>query len=103
MPLIALIIILGYLVGLAVVSGASLDVFWAWFIQPVFHSAPDLTIGTALGVALVVGWFTANTATNSSNKSAEDAVAAWALSGFLKLALFWIFALVYHFVFGIGA
>jgi hypothetical protein len=41
-----------------VLNGFVLTVLWRWFVLPVFKGAPALTIPTAIGLSLVVGYLT---------------------------------------------
>lgn len=91
----------------ALIGGASLDIWWSWFIQPVFPAAPDLTLATAIGVAFVVSFLTqsATVIQDDTNAPADPAaqVARSVGKGGSYYIVMWILALTYHFLFGIGA
>ena len=97
----------GSMLVLMLVGGGTLDVLWGWFIEPVFLSAPDLTLGTALGVSLVVSFFLMGMAKVDMNAQTEgmgvvEAVVAQTFIWLVGYAVLWVMALLYHFVFGIG-
>lgn len=52
---------------IAIVRGWVMTVLWSWFAAPTFH-LPELTIATAIGLALLIGMFTPK-----SVKSFKDA------------------------------
>lgn len=59
--------VLGAIVGIPVLialgsifNGYALKVLWGWFIVPIFH-LPQLSIPSAIGIALVVGYLTKQT------------------------------------------
>jgi len=59
--------VLGAIVGVpllialsAIFNGYVLKVLWGWFIIPIFH-LPQLSIPSAIGIALVVGYLTKQT------------------------------------------
>jgi hypothetical protein len=83
------------LVALVVAGGATLDVFWDWFVLPVFTDLPPLTLGSAMGLSLVVAFFRGVPDDDKDIwESAADATAT--------LAVLWAVALIYHYVLGIG-
>jgi hypothetical protein len=60
----AALAVLGAIVGIpllialsSIFNGYALKVLWGWFIVPVFH-LPQLSIPSAIGIALVVGYLT---------------------------------------------
>lgn len=62
--LAALLLVLGGSVGIfillllsSLINGWALSILWAWFIVPVF-SIPALSLGQAIGVAMVVSFLT---------------------------------------------
>lgn len=57
----------------AISRGFVLTKLWAWFIQPVFESAPSLSIVTAIGLGMVVSFLTYQvSAEQNKNKSSSD-------------------------------
>ncbi len=71
----AVLAVLGALVGVplllalsSIFNGYALKVLWGWFIVPIFH-LPQLTIPSAIGIALVVGYLTKQT--NDCKKEKE--------------------------------
>jgi hypothetical protein len=89
---------LGYIIVLIVVSilstlwnGYVLSALWRWFIVPAF-SAPALSLGFAIGVALVVNYLTNHTKIDAeSDKSWGKLLLDGALLGAIKPALALLF------------
>ena len=72
----AVLAVLGIIVGFfafafvsACWSGYVLSILWGWFMVPVFH-LPTLSIPTAIGIALVIGYLTKQDMSNL--KKEED-------------------------------
>lgn len=82
------IILMGYS---AVMNGWALVKLWSWFIVPVF-SAPVLTMISAIGLSLVVQYFTV---TSPSNKKTETTYGETLLLGFLWSTIKPLFALAF--------
>jgi hypothetical protein len=82
----------------ALIGGGTVDTFWAWFIEPVFVTAPELRLGSAMGLALFVSIFTAGL-NPDRQEDMEEGVARL----IMLWVLIWTIGLIYHFVFGIGA
>jgi hypothetical protein len=82
------------------VAGATIDTLWAWFVEPVFAGAPKLTIGTSLGLGLIVGYLTQSAAALQNNDDDSAAIGGRLV---LYYVVIWVTALIYHFFFGIGA
>jgi hypothetical protein len=103
--MLALAIFVVWFLVLAAVRGASLDVFWDWFVRypGVWPDAPDLTTGSALGLSFVITFLTYQFVDDS--KENEDATTIL-LRGVGKSLVFyafvWVAALIYHYLFGIG-
>ncbi len=77
------------------INGYTLSVLWSWFIVSKF-GLPALTIAEALGLALVVSYFTFNHAKHEWNdNSDEEKVFRLVLMPFLKAGIFlgfgWVF------------
>ena len=53
------IVIFAMLFGCAFIDGYALIVLWGWFIAPTFN-APPIGIAQAVGLTIVVGFFTSN-------------------------------------------
>lgn len=53
-----------------VLSGFTIVTLWQWFVVPVFH-LPLLTIAQALGLALLVGYFTTNPSARQERTAGE--------------------------------
>ena len=72
-------------VGIMVVSsifeGFTLSVIWGWLIVPVFH-LPPLSIPTAIGVALVIGYLTGHETHQSKDEDSS-------FVGAMLFALIW--------------
>ncbi|NEQ45652.1 MAG: hypothetical protein F6K00_19745 [Leptolyngbya sp. SIOISBB] len=58
----------------AVLNGWALINLWGWFVTPLF-SLPELTMGYAIGLGMVVSFLTYHYDTSSSNNSKESALA----------------------------
>lgn len=102
MVILAVLGFLGYWVLISVIGGGTLDVFWDWFIRTpnIWPDAPDLTIGSALGLMLVVGFLTQSA---SVMRGDNDDISVSIGKGLLYYAIIWAVALVYHVVLGIGS
>jgi hypothetical protein len=68
-------IMIGLLIGTAVLNTVTLFLLWGWIVAPVFALAP-LTIGQSYGLAVVVGFFLAGVAKKEIDpvKSVSDMV-----------------------------
>lgn len=77
----------------AVMTGWVLSVLWGWFIVPVF-SVPHLSVGTAIGLSLVVDILVRQRKSSSEKKELSDiiieAVSYAILSPLLVLFIGWI-------------
>ena len=56
-------------------NGYAVSVLWQWFVVPVFQ-APALTIPTAMGIALLVGYLTYQEVNSSSDNKEPWAIIA---------------------------
>jgi hypothetical protein len=104
-----LVIFAAWFLITTLLRGASLDVFWGWFIQNTFWpDAPDLTLAWALGLSFIVSFLVhqmSGPADRKANqgKSAGDVIGEGIGMTLTYYASFWLVALLYHYVFGIGA
>lgn len=80
----ALLLSLLAIVPLALWGGFVLKTVWNWFIPEIFASAPHLNMAQAIGLSLVVSWFTARRQTSYSESEGS-------LEGFFKDLLFVLF------------
>ncbi len=69
--------------------GYVLTILWAWFIVPVFH-LPVLTLLPAMGVALLVGFMTADSTGMKDEDAMGSAITTEFLSPLMALGLGWI-------------
>lgn len=67
-------------------SGYALSVLWGWFVAGTF-GLPQLTINSAIGLAIIVGYMTKTIDTQKSGKSANEVLVNGVLLGILKPAL----------------
>jgi hypothetical protein len=77
-------------------SGYALSVLWGWFMVPAF-SLPPLSIGYAIGVAMVVSYLTQTIKLNNGDtdwkKALVDGVAVAAVRPAISLLLGWVVTL----------
>lgn len=93
------------IVPITIWRGWVLSVVWNWFIPKTFHGAPVLTIGQALGVALVVSVLTYGIGVTASNGSSKDVqgksmlflVGTSLVTSLLFGALYLLLGFIYHF------
>lgn len=93
------------IVPITIWRGWVLSVVWNWFIPNTFHGAPVLTIGQALGVALVVSVLTYGIGVAASNGVSKDArgkstlflVSSSLVTSLISGALFLLLGFIYHF------
>jgi hypothetical protein len=101
----ALLLFVVWFLVLAAARGASLDVFWDWFIRTpnIWPDAPDLTTGSALGLSFVVTFLTYQMSADAETPE-RDATTTILIGIGKSLAFYgavWLTALVYHYIFGI--
>lgn len=107
--MIAFLLFFVWLAITLVLRGVSLDVFWDWFIvnTGVWPAAPDLTVGTALGLSFFVSFlfWRDSSADREANKgkSVTDTILESMGIGLVLYATFWLMALFLHYTLGIGA
>lgn len=105
--MLALVMFIAWFLALAVVRGASLDVFWDWFIATpnIWPAAPDLTIGSALGLSFVITFLTYQASADAKQEgdSAITIIAIGIGKSIVFYATVWVTALAYHYLFNIGA
>lgn len=82
----------------AVLSGASLKVWWGWFIAAPGgpFNLPHLTTFQAIGVSLVVSYMTLHTTPDDDDRDADVIVVETVVKGIIMLAFFWVLAIVVH-------
>lgn len=94
--LIAILLFIAYFGVSSLLRGASLAVWWDWFISgpeaPFHNSVPDISTIQALGVSLVV---TALVYQYTGTDEDED-TAVTLLRPLGVLAILWVFALIYR-------
>lgn len=66
------IVLVGLLIaGVVVVDGFVMKMVWNWFVPHIFHSAPHLGIGEAIGLALIPTAFWGQMDTKKKDKERE--------------------------------
>lgn len=80
------------LVPVALWRGYVLSVLWGWFIVPTFN-APALSLAMAIGVAIVVGMFTASIPTKKKDEE-DKALSNYFVNGFIAPALSLLFGYI---------
>ena len=70
--IIALLIALVVMVPIALLGGVVLSDLWAWFVVPVFPTAPTLTTIQAVGIAIVAGFFKSGLKTVDITENYDD-------------------------------
>jgi len=82
--------VLGYIFTVLIVmfisatySGYALSVLWGWFIVPTFD-IPAISIPTAIGIALVIGFVSKSDQTTDGSKSFADSLGELVVKAFLK-------------------
>ena len=88
--------IFGLLILSSLINGWALSLLWGWFIVPVF-SAPALTLGQAIGIAMVVSFLTYQNFKSDSSLTIADLF----LSTFVRPVLVVIFGFAIKLIFGI--
>lgn len=87
---------LSFIIASVVFDGYALSVLWEWFVVPVFHQ-PQLSVVSAIGIALVVNYFTIRQAQfdcQEKERSPEERFARTVIFAILKpvtgLSIGWI-------------
>lgn len=82
-----------------ILRGASLDVFWDWFIvgpDAPFQTLPGLTFAQALGLSLVVSFLTyQSTADTETDDDATEAAVKAVAKGLVYYTVIWFVAIIY--------
>ncbi|HVB19769.1 MAG TPA: hypothetical protein VNF51_00560 [Candidatus Paceibacterota bacterium] len=90
-----------FVVALIVISsicnGYALSVLWGWFLVPVFH-LPQLSIPTAIGIALVIGYLTKQETHDSRDdkRSFGEVISRATVMSILKPRIALLFGWVVH-------
>lgn len=80
-------------------NGWVLSILWGWFVVPYFEWAPILTVGQAIGVAMVVGFLTYHMGTKGCRDDRDQAektidvlssIIGWILHPLITLGVGWI-------------
>ncbi len=95
------LLLLAFILLFMLIRGASLDVFWDWFIAgqyaPFFEAAPDITLIQALGMSVIIGFFTGNWLSKMAKTDDETekptSVLGYTLGGYVGL---WLVAIFIH-------
>ena len=89
-----LAILLAIMLPLAALQGWAIQTMWGWFVMSIFD-APKLPLVNAIGLALMVSFFTVSFKKNEHENFVEGLIFI-----FMKPLLFLGFGLIYITVFG---
>lgn len=81
------------LVPVALWRGYVLSILWGWFIVPTF-GAPALSLVMAIGLAIVVGMFTASIPSKKKDDEDDKALSNYFVNGFITPALSLLFGYI---------
>jgi len=67
----SLAVIFGMVAIIAILDGWILCILWRWFIVPLF-GLPELNIGSAIGISLIIGLLTGKKTDNQKKEEKEN-------------------------------
>jgi hypothetical protein len=84
------------LILVSLIRGFVLTQLWSWFISPTFPGVPSLTIASALGISLLLGYLNPSYSPDSNEPFAKQLGTAFMKSimvGIFVLIIGWIYSL----------
>jgi riboflavin transporter FmnP len=93
---VSLFAVLSVVIGV-IMRGWMLSVLWGWFVIPLFESAPQLTIVTAIGLSTVLGAFMGSKYDSNNSKKSTSELAVELITYSILVPLFTVgFGYVIH-------
>lgn len=91
------VLVVALIVISSICNGYALSVLWGWFIVPIFH-LPQLSIPTAIGIALVIGYLTKQETHDSKDddRSFGEIMTRATVLSILKPAIALLFGWIVH-------